>query len=171
MAREKIHGLSRMIMSPLAHDLHDWRKRLGITQARAAAIFDVPLRTYQGWEAGRDVWRPRIVRMAMEAVEKNEKNGLDRNAKSFAQARQNNRCGMDDIHPDTLTAKNVIAALQVLVDKYGDLPVTVSTDDENANFGAREIRAYDATGNMASERVEIHIHTWSTDLVRRSMQE
>ena len=57
----------------LRHDLSSWRARLGLTQAEAAAALDVPLRTFQGWEMGRAVDRPTIVRLALWAVEEKSK--------------------------------------------------------------------------------------------------
>ena len=60
-------------MADVSDTLKDWRKRLGITQAQAASVLDVPIRTYQGWEAGRDFDRDTILRYALEHVEKNAK--------------------------------------------------------------------------------------------------
>jgi len=56
----------------LANDLKAWRRRLKITQAAAARLLDVPLRTYQGWEIGRAVDRPHVLRLAMAALEAGE---------------------------------------------------------------------------------------------------
>jgi len=61
-------------MSDLSDTLKAWRARLGITQAQAADVLDVPLRTYQGFEAGKTERLPvRIVEYALEHVEKNSK--------------------------------------------------------------------------------------------------
>lgn len=57
-------------MSTLADDLRAWRARTRVTQAEAACWLDVPLRTYQGWESGRAVERPRVLKLAMLALEK-----------------------------------------------------------------------------------------------------
>lgn len=56
-------------MTTLREDLKAWRQRLGITQAKAAKILDVPLPTYQGWEGGRRFDREKILRLAMSRVE------------------------------------------------------------------------------------------------------
>ena len=32
--------------------LHEWRKRLGLTQAEAAKLMETPLGTYRRWEQG-----------------------------------------------------------------------------------------------------------------------
>jgi DNA-binding transcriptional regulator YiaG len=37
----------------MGHDLKEWRRRVGFTQAQAAVWFDVPLRTFQEWEQDR----------------------------------------------------------------------------------------------------------------------
>ena len=60
-------------MADVSQELKAWRERLGITQARAASVLDVPIRTYQGWELGRDFDRSTILRFALEHVEKNAK--------------------------------------------------------------------------------------------------
>jgi DNA-binding transcriptional regulator YiaG len=36
-----------------ATELKAWRKRTRLTQAKAAEFLDVPLRSYQAWEQGR----------------------------------------------------------------------------------------------------------------------
>lgn len=60
-------------MADVSQDLKAWRERLGITQARAAELLDVSPRTYQGWEAGRDFDRYRILMHALNDIEKNAK--------------------------------------------------------------------------------------------------
>ncbi len=41
------------------------RDTIGWTQYQAAAYLDVPLRTYQGWEGGRNPARAKIVVLAL----------------------------------------------------------------------------------------------------------
>jgi len=41
------------------------RNTIGWTQYQAAAYLDVPLRTYQGWEGGRNPARAKIVVLAL----------------------------------------------------------------------------------------------------------
>lgn len=60
-------------LADLSKDLKAWRKRLSITQSQAAAVLDVSLRTYQGWEAGRDFDRATVLRYALAYVEKMQK--------------------------------------------------------------------------------------------------
>ena len=56
-------------MADVSQNLKAWRERIGVTQARAAELLDVPVRTYQGWEAGRDVDRAWILTLALQSVE------------------------------------------------------------------------------------------------------
>jgi DNA-binding XRE family transcriptional regulator len=66
------------VTGDLRHDLAAWRARLGITQAEAATSLDVPLRTYQGWEAGRAVERETIVKLALWAIEEKSRKAKNR---------------------------------------------------------------------------------------------
>lgn len=60
-------------LADVSAELKAWRERLGITQTRAAELLDVSPRTYQGWEAGRDFDRERILLHALNDIEKNAK--------------------------------------------------------------------------------------------------
>ena len=52
----------------LSETLHQWRATLRLTQPVAAAALGVPLRTYQGWEGGREPEHPTLLRLALTAV-------------------------------------------------------------------------------------------------------
>lgn len=52
----------------LADDLRDWRGAYGFSQPEAADRLGVSLRTWQGWEAGREPRYPRLVRLALVAA-------------------------------------------------------------------------------------------------------
>jgi len=56
----------------ISFDLREWREKFGLTQGQAASVLDVPARTYQGWEAGRPVERPRIFRLALKNFKKSD---------------------------------------------------------------------------------------------------
>lgn len=49
--------------------LQAWRARLGLTQARAAALFGVSLPTWKRWEAGKCPY-PKLLEMAMRDAER-----------------------------------------------------------------------------------------------------
>ena len=60
-------------MTDMARKLSRWRARLEMTQADAANLLGVPLRTYQGWELGRRIERERILIFALAHLEENSK--------------------------------------------------------------------------------------------------
>ncbi len=61
----------------MADRMKAWRKRLDITQAQAADVLGVSVRTYQGWEAGRtERLQKKVFRLAMAHVENNPKKFL-----------------------------------------------------------------------------------------------
>ena len=60
-------------MPDMARKLQSWRKRLGITQIEAAELLDMPRRTYEGWEAGRNIDRWRILELALKQIETEQK--------------------------------------------------------------------------------------------------
>ncbi len=45
-----------------------FRDRLGLTQSGAAALFRVKLRTWQNWDAGREIPGPALVLMRLLAA-------------------------------------------------------------------------------------------------------
>lgn len=49
-------------------ELRDWRRRLGLTQAEAAAVLHTPMRTYQSWEGATQP--PGVAEVACELLEK-----------------------------------------------------------------------------------------------------
>jgi DNA-binding XRE family transcriptional regulator len=56
-------------MNPLPAILKAWRRSNGHTQKLAALILGVPLRTYQGWEAGREPEHVKLVCLAIRGLE------------------------------------------------------------------------------------------------------
>lgn len=59
-------------MTPSA--LKSWRAALGLTQAGAAEALGVPKRTYEGWEAGRQLSKhPSLLALACETVKRRRK--------------------------------------------------------------------------------------------------
>ena len=54
-------------------ELKEWRAIMGLSQARAARRLDVPLRTLQGWEAGRTPIALGLLRRAMASLTENRK--------------------------------------------------------------------------------------------------
>ena len=59
----------------ISSDLRHWREKFGLTQDQAASVLDVSARTYQGWESGRPVDRPRIYRLAIKNFKKADLTG------------------------------------------------------------------------------------------------
>ena len=51
----------------VAELLKAWRARANLSQSVAAAMLDVPVRTFQGWEAGRNMPYRRMLALALEA--------------------------------------------------------------------------------------------------------
>ena len=60
-------------MPDMARKLQSWRKRLAITQVEAAELLDMPKHTYEGWEAGRNIDRRRILELALKQIETQRK--------------------------------------------------------------------------------------------------
>lgn len=58
-------------------ELKEARRKLGHTQQRMAEAMGVPLRTYQGWEAGRTIpgWVPRMVELISNERIRGKENG------------------------------------------------------------------------------------------------
>ena len=48
--------------------LQKWRARLGVSQASAAELLGVPVRTLQGWEIGRPIQYPLLLSLACSAI-------------------------------------------------------------------------------------------------------
>ncbi len=53
----------------VAGDLKRWRATMGITQDRAATLLGIPLPTLQGMESGRGYRHPRVLNLALLALE------------------------------------------------------------------------------------------------------
>lgn len=51
-----------------SEELKRWRKRMGYTQAEAAEVLDVKLRTYEGWEFGRHQPIDMVLRMVRATI-------------------------------------------------------------------------------------------------------
>jgi len=56
---------SRNVSELLKH----WRAHTRLSQSQAAELLDVNLRTFQGWEAGRDMPYPTILEFAVTRME------------------------------------------------------------------------------------------------------
>lgn len=52
----------------LNEELKSWRESLGLKQFEAAKLLDIPTNTYKGWEAGRPVHRPHILKLALQEL-------------------------------------------------------------------------------------------------------
>ena len=46
-----------------------WRKRLGVTRQQGADLLDIPLKTLEGWELGREPEHKRVLVLAMRHLE------------------------------------------------------------------------------------------------------
>lgn len=55
-----------------ADQLTEWRHRMGLTQAEAAAALNTPLGTYRGWEQGRHP-APGLIDVACREIEQSKK--------------------------------------------------------------------------------------------------
>lgn len=53
-----------------AEEVKKWRQERNLTQREAAEKLDIPLRTYQGWEAGRRKTQAAFIRQLMRRVSK-----------------------------------------------------------------------------------------------------
>ena len=51
-------------------DFRNWRKRLGLTQAGAAALLDISVETVRAWEYGkRQISLPTVLQLACDHLE------------------------------------------------------------------------------------------------------
>jgi DNA-binding XRE family transcriptional regulator len=45
--------------------LQDWRAQARLSQSQAAEVLDVPIKTLQGWEQGRETRYARLIELAI----------------------------------------------------------------------------------------------------------
>ncbi len=55
-----------------ADDLKTWRASLGLTQKAAAEALGISRRTLEGWEAGRPISYPTVLKLALDQIEQQE---------------------------------------------------------------------------------------------------
>lgn len=63
---------------------------------------------------------------------------------------------MSDIDLPPLMASKLIGELEQLIDRHGDMLVTIATNDARI----REVRAYDEDGSTGGKPVEFALHGW-----------